>query len=189
MVRTMDRRRLLTALACSAAACVAAQQPQPRPRQKISAARLYEAIAARFPVRLGLGRLFELQVSAPRLNLLPARNRLGLTLVAQASGVQMPDLPAGELDVFFALRYERSDRSVRAHRAEIEALRLPGAPPETSRSLRELLPALTRDSLGEVVLHRFTDAELALPDTMGFEPGTFTVLEDGLLVEFAPKPR
>jgi len=191
MVHTMHRRRLLIAIACSTAVAAGAraQQPEPRPRQRISAARLYEAIAARFPLRFGLGRLLELQVSALRLNLLPARNRLGLTLLAQASGMQMPDLAAGELDVFFALRYERSDRSLRAHRPEIEALRWPGAPAETSRMLRELLPALTRDSLGEVVLHRFTDAELALPDTMGFEPGAFTVLEDALLVEFVAKPR
>jgi hypothetical protein len=183
----MDRRRILAALACCAALSVRAQQPAPRPRQKISAARLYEALESRFPVRFGVPPLIELQVGAPRLNLLPARNRLGATLVAQASGLQLRELQAGEMDVFFALRYEASDRSLRAHRAEIEDVRWPGLPAEVLRNLRALLPALTREAVGEVVLHRFSDAELAVPDVMGFEPGTLTVVEDGLLIEFAPK--
>jgi hypothetical protein len=185
----MHRRRIIAAAACCAALRVRTQQPEPRPRQKISAARLYEALDSRFPVRFGMPPLLELQVSAPRLNLQPARNRLGATLVAQASGLQLRELQAGEMDVFFALRYEASDRTLRAHRAEIDELRWPGLPPELLRRLRELLPALTREAMGEVVLHRFTDAELALPDTMGFEPGPLTVLEDGLLIEFLPKAR
>jgi hypothetical protein len=185
----MDRRRLIVALASCAAFAARAQEPAPRPRHKIAAARLYEALDSRFPVRFGMPPLLELQVSAPRLNLLPARNLLGATLVAEARGVHLRELQAGEMDVFFALRYEASDRSLRAHRAEIDALRWPGLPAELLRNLRALLPAIARDAIGEVVLHRFSDAELALPDTMGFQPGALRVLDDGLLIEFAPKER
>jgi hypothetical protein len=39
----------------------------------------------------------------------------------------------------------------------------------------------------ELVLHRFTARDLALPDTMGFEPSTLTVVADGVLVEFRQK--
>ena len=49
--------------------------------------------------------------------------------------------------------------------------------------------ALVAGLRGDVVLHRFTERELALPDTMGFEPGTLTVLDDGVDIEFVPKRR
>ena len=143
------------------------------------------AIAARFPVRLAFGGLLELQVDAPRLLLLPARNKLGAALQAQLAGLPMP--PA-ELEIVFALRYEPSDRTVRGRDPEILDVRWPGAPPETLQALQGVLPALAQQ-LGEVVLHRMSPRELALPETMGFEPGDLQVTEDGLTVLFRPKAR
>ena len=183
----MDRRLLLTALACWPAARALAQQEPPRPRYRISAAQLYEALSSRFPVRLDLA-LLKLQVSAPQLHLLPARNKLGAMLVAQASGTGLAQPQTGALDVLFGLRYEPSDRTIRAREPEVLDLRLPGVAPEAVLALQGLLPQVARQAVGEIVLHAFTARELALPDAMGVEPDKLTVLDDGLLVEFAPKP-
>jgi hypothetical protein len=51
-----------------------------------------------------------------------------------------------------------------------------------------MLPAMTRE-MGEIVVHRFSQRDLALPDTMGFQPQEFQVVEDGVVVLFGPKPR
>jgi len=185
----MDRRLLICALAAWPAAHLPARAAGQRPRQVVSAAQLHDALSARFPLRFGLPGLLELQVSAPRLLLLPARNKLGATLAVEPGGPGLPPLPAGELDVVFALRYEAQDRSIRGHQPEILDVRLPGVPAELAQPLQRALPAMAREAIGEVVLHQFSQGELALPDTMGFEPGTLTVLERGLLVEFAPKQR
>ena len=186
-IGAMHRRLMLTALACWPLAGTMAQEDGPRPRHKIPAARLHEALAARFPVRLGVPGLLELQVSAPRLHLLPARNKLGAGLVAELAGGRAAE--AGELDVVFALRYEPSDRTLRAHGMEVLDLRWPRLPAETAQALRSLLPRMARDAVGEFVLHRFTQGELGLPDTMGFEPERITVLNDGVRIEFSPKQR
>ena len=98
----------------------------------------------------------------------------------------MQQLQAGEMDLVFSLRYEPSDQTVRARNPEILDVRWPGAPPEALRALQGMLPRVASD-LGEFVLHRFTQRELALPQTMGFEPQELTVVEDGLLVFFGPK--
>jgi hypothetical protein len=45
------------------------------------------------------------------------------------------------------------------------------------------------EAVGEVVLHEFSPSELALADTMGFEPETITVVDDGLVIGFGPKRR
>lgn len=185
----MHRRLLLCALACCPAAGVARAEETGRPRHKISAAVLHEALSERFPLRLGLGGLLTLRVSAPRLHLVPARNQLGAGLVARASGPALQPLPPGELDVVFGVRYEPADRTVRAHEPQVLGLRLPGLAPEASGALQELLPGLAREALGELVLHQFSQQELALADTMGFEPDRITVVDDGLVLTFAPKPR
>jgi hypothetical protein len=159
------------------------------PSQKISAGELHKALSARFPARFGVAGVLQVDVSEPSLLLAPARNQLGAGLIARVSGVQLRQAHTGELDVAFSLRYEPSDKTVRAHRMEILDLRWPGLPRETVQALQRLLPAMARDAMGEVVLHRFTARELALPDAMGLEPENLTVVDDGLVISFAPKLR
>lgn len=185
----MDRRLLLAALGCWPAVPLFAQGTDPVPRRKVSAGELYDALSRNFPQRVGMAGLLQLEVSAHCLLLLPARNKLGASLAARPSAPAMGGLEAGEIDVVFALRYDRDDRSIRGHDAEVLDVRLPGMPPDFLRMLRQQLAQSARAGFGEVRLHQFSERDLALPDTMGFEPGRFTVLDDGLLVEFAPKPR
>lgn len=184
----MHRRlALFAALAAWPAARLFAGEAPPRPRHKISAGTLFEALSKRFPVRLGLAGLLDVQVSAPRLLLLPARNRIGAALLAQLSGAQLRASQGGEMDVVFALRYEPSDRTLRAHGAEVLDVRWPGLPAEGMQALRSVLPSMTRQ-LGEIVLHQLSPGDLALPDTMGFEPGEIEVADDGVVIFFRPKP-
>ncbi|MBK0392713.1 DUF1439 domain-containing protein [Ramlibacter algicola] len=182
----MDRRSFVAALAGWPALPLFAQD-DPRPRHRLSAAQLHEALSARFPLLLGIPGLAQIQVSAPRLLLLPARNKLGASLHAEASGSAFGRLPPGEVDVVFALRYESADRSVRAHEPDIVGIDWPGLTAEGKQALQSLLPGMAREVAAELVLHKFTSRELALPDTMGLEPSTLTVVDDGVVVEFREK--
>ena len=183
----MDRRLLIAALACWPTGRLFAQDDASRPRHKISAATLHQSLAQRFPLRFGLGGLLEIEVTAPSLHMLPSRNKLGAGLQAQVSGARLQDVPPAEVDVAFALRYEAADRSVRAHQPEVLFLRGPGLPPEAVEALQAMVPVMAREALREVVLYRFTARDLAVADTMGFEPQVLTVQEDGLLVSFGPR--
>mgnify|MGYP003577155161 CR=1 FL=1 len=182
----MDRRSFVIALAGWAAAPLLAQDDA-RPRHKISPALLYESLSARFPLPPGIPGLAQIQVDAPGLLLLPARNKLGASLHAEASGSAVGRAPPGVLDLVFALRYESADRSIRAHEPEILGMDWPGLTVEAQQALRALLPDMARQMAAELVLHRFTARELSLPDTMGFEPSTLTVVDDGVLVGFREK--
>jgi len=188
-MEAMDRRLALRALACLPAAPAFAQAPAPGPRHKISAAQLHSAMSDRFPLRMGMAGLLDVQVNAPALLLLSSRNLLGATLQARVSSLQLQQAQAGEVDVAFALRYERADQTVRAHGLEVLDLRWAGLTEEMQQALRRVLPVLAREAFGEIVLHKLTARELALADTMGFEPEKLTVLDDGLMVEFGPKQR
>lgn len=183
----MHRRTILAALAGWPAARLLAQQDAARPRLKVSAAQLRCAIAQRFPLRLTLPGIADLVVDPPALALLPASQQLAATFALRLEGPQLAQPEAGEVDAAFRLRYEPSDRTVRAHGIELADVRWPGLAPDVAQLVRGLLPQLVRDAVGEVVLQRFDARDLALADTMGFEPDEIVVLGDGLLVTFAPK--
>lgn len=183
----MDRRSIVAALACWPALPLLAQDGQ-RPHIKLSAAQLYEALSASFPVRFGIPGLAQLEVSAPELLMLPARNKLGASLHAQAGGSGVEPVPPGTVDLVFALRYEAQDRSIRANDPEILRIQWPALTAEALQDLQVILPGMAREVAAELVLHRFTPRDLALPDAMGLEPGTVTVAQDGVVVEFREKP-
>jgi hypothetical protein len=184
------RRRLLFPLLASAAvpALLRAQETSPRPTHKIFAAQLHKALSARFP-RWGVRNLLELQVDAPRLLLLPARQQLGATLVVEASGPQLREMESGEVDLVFSLRYEPTDNTLRAHQLDVLDLRWSRMPERTARIVQRLVRESMRDAVGEIVLHKFTAKELGLADTMGLQPEKIVVLDDGLRVEFGVKGR
>ena len=181
----MDRRFLLITLACWPSARAFAQEDA-GPRLKISTETLRGAIAQRFPLDAGVPGVFQLRVSAPLLTLMPASQQVGATFALQMEGTQIA-MQAGVVDVAFRLRYAPADRSVRAHGIELLDVRWPDLDADTLQLVRGTLPQLVRDSIGEVVLYRFTDRELALPATMGFQPDELVVLGDGVLVTFAPR--
>lgn len=177
---------LLGALAGWAPLHACAQDGATRPRQKISAGELFATLGKRFPQRLSLA-LIDLELDAKSLLLVPSRQKLGATLALQASGFQLRQPEGGELDVAFSLRYERKDRTLRARDPEVLDLRWPGLGQDAVAALKSVLPRAARDAIGEFVLHQFTDRELSLPDTMGFEPGRIEVVGDGLVIWFQPK--
>ena len=49
-------------------------------------------------------------------------------------------------------------------------------------------PALAEQTLLEVVVHRMRPQDLALPDSLGLQPGSITVTSEGLTIGFEPKP-
>lgn len=183
----MQRRFVLAALACCPALPLRAQEDAPRPHYRIPASELQAALAARFPLHIAPAGLFELDIDTPRLLLLPVTQQLGATLQARFRSPQVQRSETGSMDVAFRLRYEASDRTVRAHDLRVLGLRWPGLDADTANLVQALVPELAREAAGEVVLHRFTARELALPETMGFEPDTIAVTDDGLEVTFAPK--
>jgi hypothetical protein len=159
----------------------------PQPSFKVSLEQMQRLVGERFPARFPVGDLFNLELEAPRLRLLPEFNRLAIEMVLQAAGPALRRTYRGSFDAEFALRYEASDQSIRAHQLRVHSFRLPGMPPQTLQLLDAYGQALAEQALLEVVLHRLRPRDLALADTMGLQPGVITVTAEGLLIGFIPK--
>ncbi len=181
----MKRRQWLTTLAV--ALLLGSTVAQAQPSYTVTTAQLQQAVAKKFPMRYPVGGLLELTLQPPELRLLPEQNRLGTQMVVDAGGPALSRSTTGNFDVDFALRYEPSDQSIRAHKLKVNRLSLSGMPPGPAALLQAYGPALAEQSLLEVVLHKLEPKDLMLADSLGVEPGTITGTARGLVIGFVAK--
>ncbi|MFN7123353.1 MAG: DUF1439 domain-containing protein [Hydrogenophaga sp.] len=175
-------------LAWAANAQDADEPPGKPPGVTVSTAVLQSSVAQRFPIRYPVQGLLNLDLQPPTLSLLPAQNRLRAAMVVDAAGPALNRSHRGTFDLDFALRYEASDRTLRAHQLRIHRLRFPSLQPGVVELLNTYAPALAEQSLREVVLHRLQPQDLRMADAMGMQPGTITVTDAGLVIGFVLKP-
>lgn len=186
----MQRRFFLTAIPCLALAGVArAAQPgaQSQPHYSVSAGQLRQMLAQRFPLRYPVPGLFDLDLRSPRLRLLPEQNRLSAEMAVEVAGPALRRRHSGSFELDFALRYEVSDRTIRAYQMRFKQLQFDDLQPAASELLNAYGPALAEQSLLEVVLHQLRPQDLALADNLGLRPGTITVTEKGLVIGFVAR--
>ncbi len=188
----MQRRLFLTAVPCLTLDGAAWAQPdtqaQPQPRYTVSARQLQQMVAQRFPLHYPVPGLFDLDLQAPRLRLLPEQNRLSAGMAVEVAGPALRRSYSGTFELDFALRYEASDRTIRACQLRFKRLQFADLQPAASELLNTYGPALAEQSLLEVVLHQLRPQDLALADGLGLQPGSITVTEQGLVIGFVPKP-
>lgn len=154
----------------------------------ITLAQLTMQVAKRFPhTQPVAGDLVQLELSHPRLKLLPEANRvatnLDLKLIAQVIGAAT----AGALGIDYGLRYDPADRTIRMTNPKVRSVRLDGVPAQYQSWLDRNAPRLAENLLDGYVLHQVGERELAMASAMGYEPGSFKVTAEGLKVTLNPK--
>ena len=188
----MQRRILLNAcrylavtlLALSSLACSTLTA---QPRFTVSKDQLQQVVSKRFPMLYPVAGLLDLAVQAPEIQLLPEKNRLGATMQVEASGAALNRKQAGTFEVEFALRYEVSDRTLRATALRFKRLTFPGLRPEASQMLNLYGQTLSEKALLEVALHQLRPQDLSMADALGMQPGSITVTDKGLVFDFVAK--
>jgi hypothetical protein len=185
-----QRRRLLAAttrLALGGAAWLAFFSAHGQPSYTVTTAQLQDAVAKRFPVRKRANGILDITVQAPQLRMMTEQNRLGATMAVEAGGPALRRAYPGTFDLDFALRYEPSDMTIRAHELRVNTLQFESVPPEISMLLASYGPQLAEQALQGAVLHTLKPQDLALPDSMGVQPSTITVTAKGLVIGFVNK--
>lgn len=183
----MHRRHFLNHSAAAALALLAGCASA-APGYTISTQQLQQALAGRFPRNYPLAGLLDLELQAPRLTLLPERDQINARFDLAATGPLLARRHTGLFDVDFALRYEPTDRSIRAHKLHVNSLRIDGLRPQAAELLQRYGQQLADQSLREVVLHQLRDKDLASIDALGLQPESISVTPRGLLVRFGAKP-
>ena len=195
----LPRRRLLAAVTClgllgsvKAAQPLAQDGPEAdsaaKPHYAVSTEQLQRSLAQRFPLRYPVPGVLNLYVQIPLLRLLPEQNRVSAEMVVDVAGPALQRSHKGSFEISFALRYEASDRTIRAHQLQFKRLQFPTLQPGVVDMLNAYGPALAQQSLMEVVLHQLRPQDLALADVMGMQSGSITVTDVGLVIGFVLKP-
>jgi hypothetical protein len=163
-------------------------QARAQARYTVSAEQLQQMVAQRFPLRYPMAGWLNLDVQAPALRLLPDQNRLSADMAVEAAGPALPRSQNGTLEVDFALRYEASDRTIRAHKLRFKRLRIADLPLIATDLLNTYGPSVAEQSLQEVVLHQLQAKDLVTVDNLGLQPSTITVTDSGLVIGLELKP-
>ena len=184
----MNRRAWLmvavAGMSLAAAGCSGGAVPS---SVSVSQQKLQEMLGKRFPREFPVAGLLHLSLTAPKLTMLPERNMINAVIPAELSGKVLKDKYRGDLNVDFALRYEPSDRSLRAYQIKVNQLNMDGLAPGMSEMLGTYATALADQALGQVVLYQLQDKDLALVDALSVEPGAITVTATGLTVALVQK--
>ena len=187
----MHRRQFLIAargLAGGGLASAALQSAQAQPRYTVTAEQLQQVLGQRFPRRYPVAGLMNLDLQVPILRMLSEQNRVSAGMTVEASGPALRRSQTGTFEVDFALRYEASDRTIRATQLRFRRFNFPGLLPAGAELLNTFGPNLAEQSFQEVVLHQLRPQDLAMADALGMQPGSITVTEAGLVIGFVVKP-
>ena len=157
------------------------------PGYTVSRQRLNELLAHSFPVTRGLlGGLAELTLSSPRLNLLPASNRIAtafdLALVERLAGTRH----TGALDLDCGLRFDLAEGVVRMVDVQVNRLSIDRLPPAQQALVQQYAPGIAQQLLKNLVLYRVPAEQLALARNLGWTHAALRVLPDALRIELGP---
>lgn len=153
----------------------------------LSQQRLNQLLARQFPYTRNFSGLAELTLSAPRLGLLPASNRLStacdLALAERLTGARY----TGGIDMDYGLRWDDAQGAVRMSEVRVNRLAIDQLPRGQQQLLSQYAPRLAEHLLSDVVVYRFPADQLALARNLGLVVGPLRVLPEGLQVSLRPQ--
>lgn len=148
-----------------------------------SQAQLQAALERKFPFSKRYMELFDIQLTNPQLLLDAARNRVTIQFDAAVDNRLFFRQPLnGRFALDSALRYDPPSRSLVLQDPEVKQFDVQGMPSQYSRQLNALGGILAEQLLQGYPLYTFKPEQLSFAGTH-VEPGTITVLPDGINVK------
>jgi len=148
---------------------------------------LQNAIATQFPRKLRYMEMFDVNLTNPRLSLNEKTNRLITTVDAQIDNKLLMNKPVtGTLSMSSALKYDPAARAVKLDAPAVEKVDIAGVPAQYAPQLNAIGNAAAEQVLKDYPVYTFKPEQLEM-NGKRFEPGTITVLSDGVKVEIKPQ--
>ena len=153
-------------------------------------------LARKFPMTRRVLELLDVTLSAPRLQLLPERNRIAVALALSSQERLSGRAGQARLDFDSALRYEPGDATLRLTQVRVQQLSLDGgsppgpaatapAAPNMPGRLARLGQSLVETALEDLTLYSVPAERLADLRRLGLAPGAVTVTARGVEITLA----
>jgi hypothetical protein len=179
----VTRRHVLTVPAAAAlASCAGVGGP---PKVVLTVSDIERLVQRQFPVDKRLLDLFDVTVNAPRISLLPERNRLAAVTKLQARSILVAGGWQGQLTFDSALRWEPSDQTLRLNQVRVQDLALDNSSPLARSAGERMGAALAERLLEDFALYTLPPERAAQMRALGLSPAAVTVTGRGVEISFA----
>lgn len=169
-----------------AAGCAGLTGP---PTVRLTAPEIEALLARRFPLERRLLDVFDLTLAAPRIRLLPERDRLAASVDLDARERLRGGVWQGRLDFDAALRWEPQDRSIRLTQVRVQDFTLDRGGGAVRSGAERLAGALVERVIDELPVYTLSPERAERLRAAGYGPGGVQVTTRGVEVTFERLPR
>ena len=143
---------------------------------------LQAQVEKKFPLKLRYSELFEVRLTDPLLSLDAGSNRATLaTLVQIRNPIVQPRQVQGHLALSSGLKFDVASNAIRLDQPTAERVELEGLNSQGAQQLQTVGAVVAQELLRDYALYTFKPEELRRFGKT-FEPGTITVMADGIKV-------
>ena len=182
----MHNRRLVLGLAMvtlGMAACAGLGGP---PTVRLTQSEIERLVERNFPVDRALLEIFDVTVHAPRVTLVPERNRLAAVVSVRARNRLFATTWQGQLSFDAALRWEARDQTVHLWQVRVQDLAWDKPDAFTRSAAERLGAALAERVLEDSTIYRLPADRAARLQQAGYAPATIDITGRGVEITFAP---
>jgi hypothetical protein len=147
-----------------------------------SRGQMQEALARKFPFQRRFLGFFDVTLTNPQITLDPARNRIAIQTDAQVESGLFRQPLTGPLAVSSGLHYDAPTRSIRLDQPSVDRFDLQNVPGGLGPQISAIGTLVAGQLLNDYAVYTFKPEQLQVAG-MAVEPGTITVLPEGVHVQ------
>ena len=185
------RRFLLTAWAATAvsvslAACASSTFPFIPSHYTFSQQQVQDAVQRKFPYQRTMSQLFDVALTNPVVGLLPDTNRISVQLDAHLASPFLQQPVDGVFTLSSQLAYDSASHSVVLVSPHVDNVNVSGGAQAYSQQINAAAGLLATQLLTNYPIYTFKPEQLQFAG-MHYEPGTITILTNGIRVQIVEK--
>jgi hypothetical protein len=147
---------------------------------------IQDAVARKFPIQRTASQIFDVVLSNPVVGMSPDRNRVTVHVDARLATPFMPNPVNGAFTLSTQLGYDATSRSVILVSPSVDDSQFTGDAAQYNQQIAAAGAMLAAQLLDRYPIHTFKPEELQFAG-VSYEPGTITVLTNGIRVQIVEK--
>ncbi|MFC0398026.1 DUF1439 domain-containing protein [Paraburkholderia rhizosphaerae] len=186
------RRRFLLASAAAGAAavslsaCAASIFPFIPDHYTFSQQQVQDAVQRKFPYQRTVSQVFDVTLTNPVVGLLPDSNRVSVRLDARFASPFLAQPVSGVFTLSSRLEYDAASRSVVLRSPGVDNVNVSGDAAAYAQQISAAAGLLATQLLANYPVYTFKPEQLQFAG-VSYEPGTITVLTNGIRVQIVEK--
>ena len=174
------------AITLSLAACAASTFPFIPSHYTFSQQQVQEAVQRKFPYQHTISQVFQVQLANPVVGFLPDTNRVSIRLDAHLASPFLQEPVDGVFTLSSELAYDEASKSVVLKSPNVDSVNVSGGAQAYTQQINAAAALLATQLLNNYPIYTFKPEQLQFAG-VNYEPGTITILTNGIRVQIVEK--